>query len=222
MIRAARDAGVKLMVAENYRFLPAVERCKEIIGEGAIGGLRLVQIQAESFGEPTGWRLDAELMGGGRFIDGGIHFVDILLNIGGFPEEVYAARPPQVFRNLEGEDGLVMTARLPEGAVGLINFSAATAVGGQRRWVNVTGTKGQLSFNPEGAEVTVETASSRRTVGVAEARRGVPQMVKEFRASVLEDREPVMSGEEGVKDLAIVLGAYESVQQGGEVALSLP
>ena len=219
MIRASRDAGVRLMVAENYRFLPDVERCKEIIGEGAIGDLRLVQIQAEGFGEPTGWRLDPEMAGGGRFIDGGIHYVDILLNIGGFPEGVYAARPPQVFRDLEGEDGLVMTARLPGGAVGLINFSVATAVDGQRRWVNVTGTKGQLSFDVEGREVTVETASSRRTVEVAEARRGVPQMVEEFRASVLADREPVMSGEEGVKDLAIVLGAYESVQHGGEVAL---
>jgi len=34
IIAAARDAGVKLMVAENYRFLATVERSKAIIARG--------------------------------------------------------------------------------------------------------------------------------------------------------------------------------------------
>ena len=107
MIEAARAAGVKLMVAENYRFLPTVDKCKEIIGQGAIGDLRLIQVQAEGFRAPTEWRTSADLTGGGAFIDAGIHFVDILYNLAGFPRQVYAARPPQVHREAEGEDGLV-------------------------------------------------------------------------------------------------------------------
>ena len=126
MIDAARMAGVKLMVAENYRFLPAVEKCKDILASGNIGSLRLVQVQAESYSEPTKWRTNSEQTGGGVFIDGGIHFVDVVMNIGGYPKDVYASTPTQVFRGGQGEDGIVMMANLPDGAVGLINMSRAT------------------------------------------------------------------------------------------------
>jgi predicted dehydrogenase len=44
----------------------------------------------------------------------------------------------------------------------------------------------------------------------------------EFRSSILEDREPAMSGQQGVNDLAVVLAAYRSIQEGREVALTLP
>ena len=47
-------------------------------------------------------------------------------------------------------------------------------------------------------------------------------MVSEFRAAIEEDREPVMSGHEAIRDLAIVLAAYESARTGQVVNLSEP
>jgi predicted dehydrogenase len=222
MIEAARDAGIRLMVAENYRFLPAVQKCKEVMQAGNIGDLRLINIQAEGFRAPEEWRLHSELTGGGVFIDGGIHFVDILLYLGGFPERVYAAMPPQVHKASEGEDGIAMMARLPCGSVGIINFSRATPLNGQQHLVAVTGSKGYITFEPYGSELAIETPAVKRTVRLPQAYRGVRGMVKEFKASIQEGREPVTSGEEGLKDLAIVLAAYESANQGGEVALTPP
>jgi predicted dehydrogenase len=222
LIQAARDARVKLMVAENYRFLPTVIKAREIIKQGFLGDVRLIQLQAESYRVPGEWRVSAELVGGGVFIDGGIHFVDVLLYLGGFPERVYALKPPQTFRQVEGEDGLVMTASLPGGAVGLINFSRATTINEVRQWVAVTGTKGYMRFVPYGDELTFETEQGKRTIALPEARRGVRGMVREFRSSILEDREPTMSGEEGLRDLAIVLGAYQSAAEGREVTLTPP
>ncbi len=222
MIDAARDAGVKLMIAENYRFLPAVQKCKEIIEAGNIGNVRLIQIQAEGYSIPSAWRTSQEASGGGVFIDAGIHFVDIMMNLGGFPERLYAAKPPQVHRNMDVEDGIVMTAHLPGGALGLINFSNATTVKNQRQWINVTGSKGHLSFAPYSREIIFETTEVQRTIRVPEAHRGVRGMVREFRDSIIEDREPVMNGQEGLRDLAIVLGAYQSAERGTEVSISDP
>ena len=88
--------------------------------------------------------------------------------------------------------------------------------------VHLTGTKGKLSFVPYGRELSVETLQVRRTVRVAAPRRGVRQMVSEFRAAIEEDREPVMSGHEAIRDLAIVLAAYESARTGQVVNLSEP
>ena len=222
MIRVARDAGVKLMVAENYRFLPAVRKCKELIGNGSIGAVRLIQAHSEGYSQPTAWRMSAELSGGGVFIDGGVHYVDVLVNLGGLPERVYAARAPQVFSDMEGEDGLIVMCRLPDGAIGLINYSNGTPVTEHRQWVEITGTEGQLSFSVYGDELVLESPQERRVVHLPQPRRGVPGMVTEFRGSILEDREPLMSGEEGLKDLAVVLAAYRSAAEGGEMPVELP
>ena len=226
VVETARSAGVKLMVAENYRFLLTVKKAREIMSQGPIGDhfgeLRKIEIQAEGYSVPQEWRKSAELNGGGVFIDGGIHFVDVMLNLCGFPESVHAIQPPKLFTDVEGEDGLVMTARLPGGVAAIINFSRSTPVRDKPPMVHLTGTKGKLSFTPYGTELSIETLQVRRTVRVHDPRRGVRQMVSEFRKAVQEDREPVMSGHEATRDLAIVLAAYESVRTGQVVALSEP
>jgi len=226
MVDVARQAGVKLMVAENYRFLLTVDKAREIMDQGpigdAFGDLRKVEIQAEGYSVPQAWRANAKANGGGVFIDGGIHFVDIMLNLGGFPESVHAIQPPQLFADVEGEDGIVMTARLPGGVPAIINFSRSTPVRGNTSMVHLTGTKGKLSFEPNGTELSIETLQVRRTVRVSAPRRGVRQMATEFRKAIEEDREPVMSGHEAIRDLAIVLAAYESARTGHSVDLSEP
>ena len=126
LIQVAKDADVRLMVAENYRFLPSIERSRSIIDAGDIGRLRQIQMDAESFGAPSEWRNDAGLTGGGVFIDGGIHYVDSMMALGGYPIGVFAVKPPQVHPNAQGEDGIAMIARLPDGVSGLLNFSRAT------------------------------------------------------------------------------------------------
>jgi predicted dehydrogenase len=45
-------------------------------------------------------------------------------------------------------------------------------------------------------------------------------MVREFRDSIREGREPEVSGEEGLSDLAIVLKAYESMKQGAALPMT--
>ena len=222
MIRVAKDAGVKLMVAENYRFLPSVVKCKQLMSLGLIGDLRLIQIRKEGYSEPPGWRRSATRTGGGVFIDGGIHAVDMLVNLGTFPDRVYAANPRQIFSEIEGEDGLVLVCHLPGGGGGLINYSAGTCISEPRHWVSVTGTKGEISFEPHGSELTLETADTQRIHSLPDPSRGIRDMVRELGESIAENREPTMSGWEGLKDLAVVTGAYDSVSQGTEVSLILP
>lgn len=52
--------------------------------------------------------------------------------------------------------------------------------------------------------------------------RGLAPMVHEFRQSVLDGREPAMTGPEGLEDLELVLKAYESMQTGRPVLLDGP
>ena len=210
MVAAARDAGVKLMVAENYRFMPVVQKAWELVGQGAIGTLRFIQIQEEAAYAIDGWRTSREMMGGGVAIDGGIHSVDILVNLAGMPEEVYASSLPRVLPNLEGEDGIVLMARLKGGAAGLINHSWGISNRSWRLWVAVSGTRGRIFCEPRRRTMTLETDRGRSTFRFPEDRTGIGHMVREFRSSILEDRAPVTSGEEGLRDLKVVHRAYES------------
>ena len=219
MIRAARDAGVKLMVAENYRFMPVVQKSRELIAQGAIGTLRLIQIQEESRFIFKGWRTSREMMGGGVFIDGGIHSVDMLVSLAGMPLQVYASRLPQAQDSLEGEDGMALMARLDGGAAGFINHSWGVSKQSCRLWVAIAGTRGRIYFEPMKPRITLETEERRSTWRLPEDRSGIGSMVKEFYSSIVEDRPPVMSGEEGLKDQAVVLAAYESAARGVPITL---
>ena len=222
LIKIAKNASVTLMIAENYHFVPTIAKAREMIAQGLIGDLRLVQIQREAYWEQVEWRTDADLSGGGMFIDGGIHDMHAVITLGGFPERIYAVRPPQVFTKSKGEDGMVLTANLPGGAVGLVQFSFGTPISEYREQMWVTGTKGQLMFKPFGNEIAVHTPIVKRTVRVPEAHMGEPWIMREFIAASREGREPDMSGEDALGDLMCVLAAYESVRTGNSVALPKP
>jgi predicted dehydrogenase len=214
----AREANVKLMVAENYRFLPTVVRAKELIASGEIGDLRSINVTGDWAGERGGWRNSWEMSGGGSFIDAGIHFVDIFVNLAGMPESLYAAAPPRTLGQ-EGEDGMALVAHLPGGAVGTINFSKGTRRSQRNNQVVVVGTEGTLTFEHYGDFIERESLGGRY-LEPAHGPGGSSTMLMEFRSCILEDREPLMTADEAIDDLAVVLAAYESVDTGGPVRLS--
>ena len=212
MIGAASKAGVKLMVAENARFLPVVRHCRQLIGEGALGELRLAQFQQEGPFKPGGWRSSAEKMGGGLLIDGGIHLVDLMVHLAGCPLELSAVRMPHAMEGMEGEDGVTVTARLHGGAFAFINYSWAATPRIPRGLVSLSGTRGKISFRPGGQTITLETTTGRRQWRFPEDRLGISAMVHEFRDAIIEERTPAMSAEEGLYDLELVLAAYRSAE----------
>ena len=221
LIEATQNAGVTLMVGENFRFDPATDKAKELIADGAIGDLSLVDIQSENLDDGcVGWRLSLERCGGGRMIDGGIHYVDVLRNLAGHPERVYAVVPEhKVIPGLEGEDTMAVTASLPGGLTGFLRYSGWTPHD-SRRDVRITGTSGRIHYEVFGSDVTVQNDGGVSAYPVEPEIRGMKSMVRDFIAAVQEGREPVMNGQEALNDLAVVLASYESVRTGAPVSLA--
>ena len=219
LIGAAKAAGVTLMVAENYHFLAQARRCRELVAQGAVGDLRLVQLQEENRFTPVGWRTDAARNGGGVFIDGGIHKVHFLRCLAGPPQTVYAAELPKAMAGHAGEDGMVMVARWPSGLVGLINHSWAASARHTPPTVAVSGSEGLIRFDVGSGRISLHRGGKEETWELDPDYRGCPAMLREFRDSVRQGREPEMSGAEGLADLALVLAAYESARAGASVAV---
>jgi predicted dehydrogenase len=83
----------------------------------------------------------------------------------------------------------------------------------------VTGTLANLSFEMGRQWLKIDRGDSQETLEFDPDHRGIMAMVLEFRRSIMEESESSMTGEEGLKDLALVLKAYESAQSGLPVAL---
>jgi len=123
----------------------------------------------------------------------------------------------KVFKGSEGQDGINLLAGLPEEASGTILFSRATNISQTRQHVTVDGGRGRLTFKPYGSEVILEKGATKRKIRTSKSYRGTRKMVREFQESIIENREPLMSGEKGLDDLSIVLASYKSAESLTEV-----
>ncbi len=178
-------------------------------------------LQSPSKGQfrPAGWRNNRDLNGGGVFIDGGIHKVDILTFLTGRPRTIYATAPRRADFNLDAEDALVVVTTSETGVVGVINHSSANTRDPAPKWVSVLGTEGRLYFELGQSRLKLYHGHSERTLPCPGDRHGLITMVREFRDSIRQGREPEMSGREGLEDLEVVVKAYQSMQSGVAVAL---
>jgi len=88
MVRRFTDAGLKLAVGTQRRFVETYQRAHELrarLGQTFLG-------RAEYFfnwGSELGWRADAHSAGGGALLELGYHPIDLLVWMLGLPEEVY-------------------------------------------------------------------------------------------------------------------------------------
>ena len=220
IVSVAADAGITLMVAENYRFMPPVVAAKDMVERGDLGTLRLVQLQEDFPFQPAEWRNDSELNGGGVLIDGGIHKASLLAYLAGNPSEVYAAEVPPAQPGLAAEDGVVAILRYASGMVGIINHSWSAGPHAPRPWVTLSGSTASAAFELGGDWVDTIDATGRHRQQLHNDRAGLAGMVQEFRRSIQEDRAPAMTGDEGARDVALVEACYESMRTGAPVRFS--
>lgn len=213
MIEAARDAGVTLMVAEHFRFVPAFRAVKACVAEGRLGALGQIHVTAWGYRTATDWRYSLDAMGGGTLIDGGIHYVDLLLQWGGRARRVFAVSPPKTLVGMEGEDTVNLVVEFAGGAVGVLTNSMATSGIPRLQWSTLTGSDGALFVDHRGRCVWLR---SRRGQSVRfflrGHRRAYRAMLGEFISAATAGRTPEMDGREGRRDLALVLAAYRSLE----------
>jgi len=89
VVAAAREKGLFCMEAMWSRFLPSVRKVVELIGEGAIGEVRMIQAD---FGFRTGFDPESRLLklelAGGGLLDVGIYSLSLSAMILGAPQAV--------------------------------------------------------------------------------------------------------------------------------------
>lgn len=177
MLDAVNKAGVKNMLAFNYRRTPAVALAKKYIEEGAIGDIlnfrgTYLQDWSADPNSPLSWRFQKSIAGSGTLGDIGTHVIDLARYLVGEFDEVFATlktyiteRPVQSgaidkLGTIKGgtdvpkgpvdvDDEASFMIRFRNGAFGSIE--ATRNAWGRNNFITleIHGTKGSIFFNYE-------------------------------------------------------------------------
>jgi len=164
MLDAVTKAGVKHMVAYNYRFVPAVRQARNLIESGALGKIyhfRAVYLQEwimPHYDLGMIWRLEKEKAGSGALGDLGAHIIDLgrflvgeIASVSAMTRTFIKDRPYDdgAMGTVDVDDAFVSAVAFENGAIGTLEASrfAAGRKNGQRFEINCE--KGSIVFNLE-------------------------------------------------------------------------
>lgn len=236
MIEACKQAGVKLMYAEELCFTPKYVRLKGLLDEGALGRPVLLKQSEKHDGPHADHFWNVERSGGGVTMDMGCHAIQFFrwLNGNNPVVSVYAQMSTSVHQDKTlGDDNAIIILEFENGVIAIAEESW-TKLGGMDDRAEIHGTEGVAyadvlqgnsiqTYSNRGLGYAVEKAGN--TIGWSFAmyeevwNYGFPQEFTHFVDCVLHDKEPLVSGEDGRAVLEIIFAAYESAGSGKKVYL---
>ena len=218
MIDAAKKAGKKLMVAYRCRYEPFNKEVIRMVREQELGPVKIVvSDHGFNIGDPNQWRLKRELAGGGSLMDIGIYSLQAARYITGEePTEVNAMvqTTPGDVRFKEVEETINFQLRFPSGA--LANCTLELRL---RRPEPLPGHRHQ-GLVRAGAGHELHRARSGCAAATSPRSETCPQRdhfaleMDHMSECVMENKEPLTPGEEGLRDLKIMMAIYEAAKIG--------
>ncbi len=164
MLDAVQKAGVKHMVAFNYRFVPAIRQIRKIVESGALG--RIYHFRASYLQEwimphyntPMIWRLQKSVAGSGALGDLGAHIIDLGRYLVGDVKSVSAMtktfipeRPwgDGTMGKVDVDDAFAAVVEFENGALGTLEATRFAAGRKNANTLEINAEKGSIRFNLE-------------------------------------------------------------------------
>jgi len=234
MIAAAERAGVKLMIAENHRFLPAHRFIKGEVERGAIGDVFLGRSYEGAYDNPERildpdiWMFSWDRAGGGALHDQGAHKFAVWNWILGEVDAALClcgkalASPPA-----KGEDTALVLLRYKCGAMVEVTVSTATVHAPTNR-IELHGTKGSIIEdhaweNPVRVFSKLDDPEGQGSFVSPQLEHGAFPMyytisfgheVAHFAQCILKDEPPAFTPEEAKEAVAVSHLAYLAAKKG--------
>ena len=221
--KIARDAGIPLMMEYPLRFHPAMQRARQLLGDGPLGAPLSVTAELQtSWNPPAGhwcWAVDVE---GGVVTECGCHLIDTVCFLCGKPERVFA-----MGRSVRGHGQTVDTAALTiefengccavlnEGGLGTMGFNTPM-------YVKVYADKGEILVAGEDwVYHDVAWAPAGRGEPMRRERLEGPPRLELLRQNLIEfirvargEMAPPCSAEDGLIVQRVIAAMVQSIQSG--------
>ncbi len=220
MIDACKEAGRKLAVGYRCQFEPHHLECMRLAREKVFGDVKIIEAGfGFRIGDPTQWRLKHGLAGGGALMDVGIYALQATRYLTGEePISVSAMETktdPVKFK--EVDESIVWQLKFPGGI--LAYCSTTYLVNGINRYTAYA-EKGWFGLDPA---YSYSGIRGRRSDGKEISAEEIDQFAAEmdnFAHCILTNTASKVSGEEGLRDIRILMAVYESIKTGQPVKLA--
>lgn len=223
MIDAGRKANRKLMVAYRCRYEPYNQEAIRMARSNELGKTKVILADAGfKMGDPNQWRLKKDLAGGGSLMDIGIYALQAARYLSGEePTQVNAMMysTPGDPRFKEVEEAINFQLRFPSGI--LANCTSSYGYAWQSHY-RVVKSEGWLEMDPatgySGLRMRVHHGDTIEEKSLPVVDHFAAEM-EHMSSCVMENKEPLTPGEEGLRDLTIMKAIYEAANTGTTVKL---
>jgi len=219
MIAACRAAGRQLAIGYRCRFEPHHLECARLARERAFGEVRMIEAGfGFQIGDPTQWRLTRALAGGGPLMDVGIYALQSARMLTGEEPTLVTAvsttTDPVKFRDVE--ESMTWELKFPGGVIahcgttykvnGMNRYTAFAERGsfGMTPAYNYDGNRGWRS---DGRELRFDEVDQFATE------------LDDFAQCILTGRPTRVPGEEGRRDVRLLMAIYEAARTGRAVSV---
>ena len=232
MIDACKKNGVKLGAIFQRRTYQAAQEVKKAVESGAfgkitIGSASLKFYRDQEYYDSGDWRGTWELDGGGALMNQGVHGIDMISWLMDGVESV-SANCQRLLWDTEVEDTAVITLKYKNGAIGVIEGTTSVYPGLETIFT-IGGQNGSIIFgdnkiykwifkNDTPARPIIEDEYAGINCSYDEHTPHSIQ-IEDMAKAVIENREPMLTGEEAMRTVCVILGIYESSRTGKEVKI---
>lgn len=233
MIKVAKDNNIKLAVVHPNRFRPAIIKLKEQVDKGAFGKLSHANATVrwnrnQEYYDQAPWRGTKEF-DGGVLMNQAIHNIDLLLWMMGPVDSVQAMAATRV-RRIEAEDVAAAVVTFKNGALGIIEAATTIYPRNLEESLAIFGEKGSVKIGGRTAnfietwEFEGDSEQERRNIisQIEEDPYGKPGhqcIIEDMVQAIINNREPVVSGKDGIAPVKLILAILKSAETGKRVYL---
>jgi len=222
MIDACEKANVKLLVGYRMHFEPRTLEVIQMRNAGDFGKIMFFQGQCGfKIGDPTQWRLNKALAGGGSMMDIGIYALNGARYMVG-EEPIWVTAQETKTDQIKFKEGVDETIQFqlgfPSGAVA--SCLSSYNINHLDRFF-MSGDKGFAEMQPSTGYGPIRGRTHKGELTQPITTQQTVQM-DEMATFIFENNKPVVpvNGEEGLKDLKIIDAVYQAVKTGKKVKLT--
>ena len=235
--QAAKEHGVKVGVCHQNRFNTAVQEMYKARSEGRFGKLSHGSIHVrwnrdQNYYDQAPWR-GKWASDGGTLMNQCIHGIDLLLwMIGSQPVSVYGATRQQYHSYLEAEDVGLAVVSFADGTIATIEGTVNVFPKNLEESLYLFGENGTAKLGGKATnsidvwQFRDQTHEDDHLQGIQEVignvyGNGHTRLYGDMLDAIANDRQPLITPEEGMKALEVILAIYKSQKTGSVIPLPL-
>lgn len=225
MNEVAAKSGKVFGIMFNQRTNPVYQKLREMINRGDLGKINRVTwiitdwYRSQAYHDSSTWRSTWKTEGGGALINQNPHQLDLWQWMFGVPDEIYAQADFGKYRDIEVEDNVVALFKYENGMTGQYITSTGEAPGTNRLEIACDMGKVVIENNQLVFERNIISETEFNKVNTAIFARpecwkcDIPAdfsggeqhvgILKNFASAILENKELLAPGSEGIKGLTI-------------------